>query len=121
MKFIITSDMESYAVYPGMIITYKVSPLWGIRMNWMTEITHVGEGKYFVDDQRSGPFSIWNHQHHFRPIPGGTEMIDILHYRAPLGFLGRIAERLFVNRRVRGIFEYRREMLDQKFGKWEEG
>lgn len=71
MGFIITSDFEEgQNMYPGMIITYKVSPLLGIKLDWMTEITHVKEGEYFVDEQRFGPYALWHHQHHFKAIPG---------------------------------------------------
>ena len=116
MKFKITSS-HSKGIYPGMIITYKVSPLLGINMNWMTEITHVQDGKYFIDNQKSGPFKLWHHQHHFKEIDDGVEMTDILHYKAPLGFIGRIAEKSFVNRRVDAIFDYRRKVLEDIFGK----
>ena len=120
MGFEITTDLEQERIYPGMIITYKVSPLLGIKMNWTTEITHVADRSFFVDDQRAGPFSLWHHQHHFRSVEGGVEMTDIVHYRAPLGFLGRLAEHWIVNRRVNQIFDYRRKVLEEIFGKWEE-
>lgn len=64
-------------MYPGQVITYTVTPLLGIPLFWMTEITHVEEGRYFVDEQRVGPYSIWHHQHHFTAIPGGVEMTDL--------------------------------------------
>lgn len=116
MKFVITSAGEYKKAYPGMIITYKVSPVFNIGMHWMTEISQVKEYEYFVDDQRSGPFKIWHHQHHFKEIPGGVEMTDILHYKIPFGFLGKLAGLLFVNKRVRQIFEYRRKALVDIFG-----
>ena len=73
MEFIVTSNLDSNTkMYPGMIITYKVSPLFGIKLNWMTEITQVEEGKYFIDEQRFGPFKFWHHQHHFKTIDGGV-------------------------------------------------
>lgn len=114
MKFKITSS-HTEGIYPGMIITYKVSPLLGINLNWMTEITHVQDRKYFIDNQKSGPFKIWHHQHHFKEIDGGIEMTDILHYTAPFGFIGRIAEMAFVNQRVNAIFDYRRKVLEDMF------
>lgn len=117
MNFKITSS-DHERIYPGMIITYKVSPLLGINMNWMTEITHVQDRKYFIDNQKSGPFKIWHHQHHFKEIDGGIEMTDILHYKAPFGLIGRLAEKAFVNRRVNAIFEYRTKVLEEIFGKY---
>ncbi|MGZ3927364.1 MAG: SRPBCC family protein, partial [Mucilaginibacter sp.] len=81
MNFIVTSDNRAQAkMYPGMIITYKVSPLLGIKMNWMTEITQVREMEYFVDEQRFGPYALWHHQHHFKKVEGGVLMTDILDY-----------------------------------------
>jgi len=90
MTFKVTSDLnENTKMYPGMIITYKVSPLFGINLNWMTEITQVMPEKYFIDEQRFGPFKFWHHQHHFKSIPGGVEMTDILTYGLPFGIIGQ--------------------------------
>jgi len=102
--------------YPGMIITYKMKPFAGITIKWMAEITQVKEKEYFVDDQRSGPFAIWHHQHHFKAVEGGTEMTDILDYKLPLGFLGSIANALFVRRQLQQLFIYRYKKLEEIFG-----
>jgi ligand-binding SRPBCC domain-containing protein len=119
MGFIITSDFkEGQKMYPGMIITYKVSPLLGIKLNWMTEITHVQEGKYFVDEQRFGPYALWHHQHHFEEIKGGVLMADIINYAIPYGFIGRIANSILVENEVRGIFDYREKKVEELFGKF---
>ncbi|MEY3677897.1 MAG: hypothetical protein RI924_38 [Bacteroidota bacterium] len=119
MGFIITSDFkQGQKMYPGMIITYKVSPLLGIKLNWMTEITHVQEGKYFVDEQRFGPYALWHHQHHFEEIKGGVHMTDIINYAIPYGFIGRIANTILVEKEVRGIFDYREKKVEELFGKF---
>jgi ligand-binding SRPBCC domain-containing protein len=116
MGFDITSGDLPEKMYPGMIISYKVSPLLGIKMTWVTEITHVKQGEYFVDEQRSGPYSIWHHQHHIEPIQGGVLMRDIVSYKPPLAFLGSIANWLFIRRQLNNIFSYRFEAVEQKFG-----
>lgn len=117
MKFIVTSDYnEGGKMYPGMIITYKVSPLWGIKMNWMTEITHVKEKEYFVDEQRFGPYALWHHQHHFKAVEGGVLMTDILNYAIPYGFIGRIAHHWFVKKKIREVFDYRVKAIEEIFG-----
>jgi ligand-binding SRPBCC domain-containing protein len=103
-------------MYPGQIIEYKVSPVLGIPLYWMTEITHVEEGRYFVDEQRFGPYSLWHHQHHFRQVDRGVEMTDIVHYRLPLGFLGDIANGLFVKKQLEHIFEFRHKRVVELFG-----
>jgi len=115
MKFIIKNDLPK-KMYAGMIITYKVTPLFNIPLDWTTEITHVNEPHFFIDDQKSGPFKTWHHQHHFREIDGGVEMTDIVTYSAPFGILGRLAEKLIVDKKVKGIFDFRYKLLEEKFG-----
>ena len=102
-------------MYAGQLIEYRVSPVLGIPMYWMTEITHVVEGKYFIDEQRFGPYALWHHQHHFRAVEGGVEMTDIVHYKIPLGPLGWIADRLFVRQKLEQIFDYRYRKVAELF------
>lgn len=117
MEFIVTSNLDGNTkMYPGMIITYKVSPLFGIKLNWMTEITQVEEGKYFIDEQRFGPFKFWHHQHHFKAINGGVEMTDILTYGLPFGILGNIAHGIMVKNKVKEIFAFREQKVNELFG-----
>ena len=118
MGFEVLSDPEFLTqTYAGQIITYTVKPVLGIPLFWMTEITHVEPGRFFVDEQRAGPYALWHHQHHFAAIPGGVEMTDLVHYKLPLGFLGRIAHWLFVGRQLKGIFNYRYQLLEERFGR----
>jgi ligand-binding SRPBCC domain-containing protein len=117
MGFNITSELKNEKMYPGLIITYIVKPILGIPLTWVTEITEISEGKYFIDEQRVGPYKIWHHEHHFREIEGGVEMRDLLYYRLPFGFIGKIINSLFVKKKVNGIFDYRTEVLEKMFGK----
>jgi ligand-binding SRPBCC domain-containing protein len=119
LGFNIISKYHGSTMYPGQIIEYKVSPILGIPLYWMTEITHVEDKKYFIDEQRYGPYSMWHHQHHFKAIEGGVEMTDIVHYKLPLFFLGDIANIILVKSQLRGIFNYRYKAIDEKFGKWQ--
>jgi ligand-binding SRPBCC domain-containing protein len=117
MNFIVTSDYKEGArMYPGMIITYKVSPLLGIQMNWMTEITHVKDKEYFVDEQRFGPYALWHHQHHFKQVEGGILMTDMVNYAIPYGFIGRIANSLIVKNQLKEVFSFRKEAIAHLFG-----
>lgn len=117
MGFDITSRYpEGQKVYAGMIITYKVRPLFGIPVCWMTEITQVKEKEYFVDEQRFGPYAMWHHQHFFKPIEGGVEMTDIVDYKMPLGILGDIAHPILVKRKLDEIFDYRKKRVEEIFG-----
>ena len=115
MKFQVTSGDLPEEIYPGQIITYKVAPLLGIPLFWMTEITHVEPQKLFVDEQRRGPYRMWHHQHHFEARNGGVHMTDIVHYQLPLGFLGELARHLFVSKQLRDIFEYRKKKVAELF------
>ncbi len=118
MRFVVTSDYTADTkMYAGMIITYKISPLAGIKLNWMTEITHVHDRQYFVDEQRFGPYALWHHQHHFKEIPGGVEMTDILHYAIPFGIIGRLTNNVYVGKKVKDIFDYRVKAVEELFGK----
>jgi ligand-binding SRPBCC domain-containing protein len=118
LGFKILSKHHGDKMYPGQIIEYKVSPVLGIPMYWMTEITHVKDKEFFVDEQRFGPYQLWHHQHHFKVVEGGVEMTDIVHYRNPLGFLGNIANTLFVKAQLKQIFEFRFKVVEDLFGKW---
>jgi hypothetical protein len=115
LGFQIISQHHGEKMYAGQIIEYKVKPVLGIPLYWMTEITHVEDKKYFVDEQRFGPYSMWHHQHHFREVPGGVEMTDIVHYKLPLWALGDIAHALFVKSQLKGIFDHRYEVTERLF------
>jgi len=115
MGFDIMSEDLPEKMYPGLIISYKVRPLLGIPMTWVTEITHVVEKKYFVDEQRVGPYALWHHQHFIEPHENGVMMKDIVTYRPPLGFLGSMANMLFIKKQLEGIFKYREAALKKRF------
>lgn len=116
MGFIITGNTGKEKMYPGMIIIYKVSPVLGIKLNWVTEITHVRELEYFVDEQRVGPYSMWHHQHKIEPIEGGVLMTDIVTYQPPLGIFGALANKMFIRNQLKQIFDYRTIALEKRFG-----
>ena len=118
LAFRTISKHHGTRIYAGQVIEYKVSPLFGIPLYWMTEITHVDDQKYFVDEQRHGPYNMWHHQHHFTPIEGGVEMQDIVHYKLPLWILGDIANSIIVRKKLREIFSYRYSKIEERFGKW---
>ena len=118
MGFKTISKHHGDTIYGGQIIEYKVSPVLGIPLYWMTEITHVEDKKYFVDEQRFGPYSMWHHQHHFKAIEGGVEMTDIVHYKLPLWLLGDIANTIMVKAQLQKIFGFRITAVEEKFGKW---
>ncbi len=103
-------------IYAGQIIQYMVTPVMGIPTKWVTEITHVDDGNYFVDEQRFGPYSLWHHKHFIKAIKNGVEMKDIIDYKIPLGIIGRIAQPILVAPKLKEIFEYRKNALIELFG-----
>ncbi len=117
MNFKILSMSGGDKMYAGQIISYKVNVLPLVRMRWVTEITHVQKPDYFADEQRFGPYALWHHKHHLKAVEGGVEMTDEVDYAIPFGFLGRLAQWLFVGREVNAIFDYRNEVLENYFKK----
>lgn len=99
-------------MYEGMIIQYHVSPFFGIKTHWVTEITNVREEQFFVDEQRVGPYALWHHQHHLKETENGVLMTDIVSYKPPMGILGCWANSLFISRKLNQIFDYREKVLD---------
>lgn len=116
MNFNIISGADK-SIYAGQIIQYKVSPILGINLKWVTEITHVKEKEYFVDEQRFGPYSLWHHKHFFKKINGGILMEDIVDYKIPYGFIGQFAHVIFVKKKLEKIFNFRHTKLEKLFGK----
>lgn len=117
MGFEILNAEMPKQIYPGLIIAYQVTPLAGIKMNWLTEITHVREGEYFVDEQRIGPYVFWHHQHFIQEIQGGVQLDDIVHYKVPFGFAGSLFTPVLVKPKLKEIFDYRSQKLQELFGK----
>ncbi len=103
-------------MFPGQIIQYIVTPVAGIPTKWVTEITHVKEGDYFVDEQRFGPYALWHHKHFIESIPGGVRMEDIVDYKLPFGVLGQLVHPILVKPKLKEIFEYRKQKLIELFG-----
>lgn len=116
LGFVVTSELPP-RMYPGMIVTYTVTPFRGARVRWVTEITHVVDGVLFVDEQRFGPYRFWHHQHLFAEVREGVEVRDVVHYALPLQPASALVRRLLVAPRLREIFEFRRATLEEKFGR----
>lgn len=116
MGFEITNAHENSKMYAGQIIAYIVRPVWNYPLEWVSEITHVQEPYYFVDEQLFGPYKFWHHEHHFKSIPNGIEMIDIVYYKMPFGIVGKMIHLLKVKQDLEAIFSYRNAKLEKMFG-----
>ncbi len=110
---------DDRAMFAGQIIQYTVSPFPGYKTKWVTEITHVKEGEYFVDEQRFGPYKLWHHKHFIKSIEGGVEMEDIIDYKIPFGILGQLAHPILVKKQLKQIFSFREQKLIELFGRLE--
>jgi len=118
LKILNINNLEDIKIYPGMIIQYVVAPIMGIEQNWVTEITHVNEPFYFVDEQRFGPYKFWHHQHHFSITSNcGVMCTDVIHYSIPFDPLSRLINHLLVSKNLEFIFDFRKKVLEEKFGK----
>jgi len=115
MGFDITSEKLPNKIYEGMIISYQVKPLLGIKTIWVTEITHVKENQYFVDEQRVGPYTLWHHQHIIQQQGEKVLMTDIVSYQPPFGFFGAIANKLIIEKKLNEIFNFRTKVIDEIF------
>ena len=117
MGFNIISGAEK-SMFPGQIIQYIVTPLFGIKTKWVTEITHMKYEEYFVDEQRFGPYALWHHKHFIKEIDGGVEMEDIIDYKLPFGLIGQIFHPIIVEPKLKEIFDYRQNKLIELFGEF---
>lgn len=115
MSFNILSGADR-PMFSGQIIQYIVTPVLGIKTKWVTEITHMVDKHYFVDEQRFGPYAMWHHKHFINEIEGGVEMEDIIDYKVPLGIIGQLVHPFLVKPKLEEIFNYRTQKLEELFG-----
>lgn len=115
LRFQILSELPE-RMYTGQLIAYRISPVPGIWLSWLTEIRHVEEGRYFVDEQRAGPYRFWYHEHRFTPVAGGVQMTDHVSYDVGWGPAGALVEKLWVCGQLEGIFNYRAKRVTELFG-----
>jgi len=116
MNFRILTKNLPEEIFQGLIIEYKVSPLFKIDFYWVTEITAVEKYRYFIDEQRFGPYKFWYHIHIFEEIEKNRiKIIDHVYYLPPFGFLGRIANSLIIRNRLEDIFNYRQRVISSIF------
>lgn len=114
----VTLSGDERKMFAGQIITYTITPLFGIKLHWVTEITHVREHEFFVDEQRFGPYTFWHHKHFFKEIDGGVEMEDIVHYKLPMGIVGKLVHPFLVKQKLDDTFNYRYKKLAELFGEF---
>lgn len=115
MNFKITSELAKN-IYSGQIISYEVTVMPAVKLNWITEITQVKFKEFFIDEQRFGPYRMWHHEHSFLKISDKKTLVkDKVSYKIPLGILGHLAQIIFVKKQLTTIFNYRRLRLEEIF------
>jgi len=113
MGFDIVSAIDQ-KIYDGMMIEYRVRPIFNIPLKWVTEITHVQDHVFFIDEQRIGPYKLWHHEHHFKATSEGIEMTDIVSYVLPFGLIGRLLHP-FISKKLNQLFDYRQAIINSTF------
>ena len=115
MSFQFTHGVDE-PMYLGQLIECRVQILPLIKATWLTEITHLKDHSYFVDEQRIGPYQFWYHEHRFTEIQAGTLTTDTVTYSIPLGYLGGdIIHSLLIRPKLQTIFSYRQLKLNELF------
>ena len=114
LDFRITSPVPEI-VHAGLIITYRIRPLAGIAVPWVSEITQVDPPRFFVDEQKLGPYRFWHHQHWLRAVDDGVEKTDQVHYALPGGLIGIGLHALLIRRKLDEIFRFRYDALARIF------
>ena len=109
-------DGADQSMFSGQLIQYIVKPFPFYSVKWVTEITHVVHGEYFVDEQRFGPYALWHHKHFLKEVEHGVEMLDVVDYKLPFGFLGQLMHPIVVKKQLHKIFTYREQKLAEIFG-----
>jgi len=103
-------------MFEGQLIEYRVEFIPGVRSLWLTEIAHIRDREYFVDEQRIGPYRFWYHEHTFEETAAGTKMTDRVTYMVPFGLMGDVLNRLWIAKRLHSIFEFRQNKISKIFG-----
>ncbi len=115
LAFKILTPSKDPEIYEGMLIDYKVSPLFNISVKWQTEIVKVEKPYSFTDRQLKGPYKLWEHTHQFFEKENGTLMKDRVKYALPFGVIGELAHSILVRDKIENIFTYRKQVLNQIF------
>jgi len=106
--------------YEGKLISYKIKPFKMFNFNWVTEISQVKVGSYFIDNQIFGPYKMWHHEHHFKSNGDGTtDIIDKVKYKLPFYILGRLMHKMFIRKKLFNIFMFRQKKINDLFNNFQ--
>lgn len=94
----------------------------GVYQNLTSKVTEYDRPKYFVDEMVSGAFSRFRHEHCLSELNGGTLLTDLFDYTSPLGFLGKLADKLILKEYMTELLVRRNKIIKDfaESGKWKE-
>ena len=107
-------DVAPQPVQKGTLIHYALR-VRGLPLRWTSRIVDWAPPNRFVDLQLRGPYKLWRHTHRFIAVGDATRIVDEVLYQLPLGVLGRVARRLFVQRDLEKIFAFREVKIRELF------
>lgn len=109
-----TSD-QAAGIGTTIVTSFRVFPLLPLRAKWIARITEFARNHHFADVQDKGPFKGWHHRHEFvaetRSGVEGTLVRDVIDYEVGFGFVGAIANALFIRRQMEKTFAQRQQIL----------
>jgi ligand-binding SRPBCC domain-containing protein len=105
---------EPVRMEAGALIDYRLHYR-GVPLGWTSQIEVWDPGHQFVDRQLRGPYGLWHHRHTFSEVGAVTVIEDEVHYAAPLGVVGELAQPLLIERDLGRIFDYRHEAVRRIF------
>jgi len=99
------------------VTSFRLAPFLPIRRRWIAQITEFQWNHHFADIQKTGPFKYFHHRHEFttenREAQTGTSIRDVIDYEVGFGFLGEIANKVFVRRNLSDLFSYRQKAIQK--------
>ncbi len=102
------------------VTSFRLVPFLPFRAQWVAVITEFEWNHHFADVQKQGPFKSFVHRHELksetREQGHGTVVRDVIDYEVGFGWLGRLANRLFISRQFQQTFAYRQKALEKLLG-----
>ena len=93
-------------------VTWRAKHLFKNRL-LRVKITEMRKPEMFVDEQVQGDFRMMKHEHHFKPCDNGTLLIDLLHFEAPYGIMGRWLNALYLTNYMKKLLEQRNRTIKE--------
>lgn len=102
-------------------VTWRAKHL-GIYQKLTSRITEFDRPNYFTDEMVSGAFKEFKHEHYFKDLNGGTIMNDVFDYKSPFGILGKLADKMFLEKYITDLLIERNHIIKEfaESDKWKQ-